>query len=181
MPTHFNYNPHFQQVIAFPIMLKFIRSGLSQPLEKKKKFSKIAHSQNHGGTEQNQKQLQLRAEQLLEQPLLMALWRFFLLKTRYGIIELTHVNSVRCKIMKGGISISVKATWNGGTVLSGKLCYMGTNWPHSYRCKQGFLLKQVRAFRSLSPSLSSRASKSEQNSAENPGPSSASQSSAFLQ
>lgn len=162
-------------------MLKFIRSGLSQPLKKKKKKSLVKLLTPEIMGERNKTRSNCNSEQ-------RNYWatfphgalEVFLLKTRYGIVELTHVNSIRCKIMKGRISMAVKATWNGGTALSRKLRCMGNNWPHSHRCKQGFLPKQVRAFRSLSRSLSSRASKSEQNSAKNPGLSSASQFSAFL-
>lgn len=57
----------------------------------------------------------------LEQPLLMVLWSF-LVKTRYGSIDSTHVNSIKYKIMKARSYMAVKAMWNRGTPSSKKLC-----------------------------------------------------------
>ena len=51
----------------------------------------------------------------------MVLWSF-LVKTRYGITESTHVNSIKYKILKARIYTAVKATWNRGTPSSKQLC-----------------------------------------------------------
>lgn len=57
----------------------------------------------------------------LEQPLLMMPWSF-LVETRHGIIEGTHVHSIKYKITKARIYLVIKATRNRGTPSSKKLC-----------------------------------------------------------